>query len=345
METEKSIQQMGGEARREKLTPEQRSESSRHAALARWENAPIDPNKPRIPRATHESDNLTLADMVIPCAVIEGGTRVLSERGVTKALGGKRGGAHWRRMKEGGANMPVYLSADNFKPFISNSLQVALSNPILYKSKNGGLAYGLPASLLPEVCEVFLKARDTKGGLHPSQKHLAVKADILMRALAHVGIIALVDEATGYQDVRDRLALQEILKKYISGALLAYASMFPLVFYKELFRLKGWPWNNGKMPSVVGHYTNDLVYHRLAPGVLAELRKNNPVTETGHRKYKHFQWLTKEIGHPALNQILYRLIGMMEASPTWEAFKIKVDTKLPRWDRTPLLEFGEDAKA
>jgi hypothetical protein len=342
---EKSMQSMGGEARKKALTPEQRSEMSRNAAEARWAMAPIDPNKPRVPKATHESNDLKLGDMVIPCAVLENGTRVLSERGVTKALGGKRGGAHWRRIKEGGANLPVYLSADNFKPFISNGLQVALMNPILYKSKNGGLAYGLPAALLPEVCEVFLKARDTTRGLHPSQKHLAIKADILMRALAHVGIIALVDEATGYQDVRDRQALQEILKKYISGALLAYASMFPMVFYKELFRLKGWPWNNGKMPSVVGHYTNDLVYHRLAPGVLEELRRKNPVTESGHRKNKHFQWLTKEIGHPALNQILYRLIGMMEASPTWEAFKIKVDTKLPRWDRTPLLEFGDDSKA
>jgi len=32
------------------------------------------------------------------------------------------------------------------------------------------------------------------------QKHIAAQAEIIMRGLATVGIIALVDEATGYQD-------------------------------------------------------------------------------------------------------------------------------------------------
>jgi len=83
---------------------------------------------------------LRIGDKIIPCAVIEGGIRVLSERGVTKALGGKRGGSHWLRIRESGANLPVYLSAENFKPYISTSLEAALSAPILYKAKSGGLA-------------------------------------------------------------------------------------------------------------------------------------------------------------------------------------------------------------
>ena len=47
-------------------------------------------------------------------------------------------------------------------------------------------------------------------------------------------------------------------------------------FYKEIFRLKSWVWNAGKMPGVVGKYTNDLVYSRLAPNILEELEKVNP---------------------------------------------------------------------
>jgi hypothetical protein len=114
-------------------------------------------------RATKADTNCRIKNRVnfSPFNWIGKSTRVLSERGVTKALGGKRGGSHWRRLKEGGAKLPVYLSADNFKPFISNSLEVALSNPLLYKSKNGGLAYGLPATLLARSPPCFHQSHRT----------------------------------------------------------------------------------------------------------------------------------------------------------------------------------------
>ena len=198
------------------------------------------------------------------------------------------------------------------------------------------------------VCEVYLKLRDAyakQGKPVPSQyRHIVDACDMLIRGFARVGIIALVDEATGYQEVRDRQSLQEVLKKYLSGVLLEYASMFPITFYKELFRLKGWAWNNGKMPGVVGHYTSDLVYDRITPGLLAALREKNPVEESGRRKHKHFQWMSKEIGHPALVQHLYRLIGMMEAQPNggWDNFKRTVDTKLPKLGQNLLLDLREE---
>ena len=43
-------------------------------------------------------------------------------------------------------------------------------------------------------------------------RHIARQADVLMRALAHVGIAALVDEATGYQEVRDRRPFKRFLR-------------------------------------------------------------------------------------------------------------------------------------
>ena len=159
-----------------------------------------------------------------------------------------------------------------------------------------------------------------------------------MRGLARVGIVALVDEATGYQEVRDRLALQEILSKYISGALLEWTKTFPDLFYREIFRLKGWEWKAGKMSQLVGRYTNDLVYERLAPGVLEELRLKNPVSDRGYRLHRHHQWLTRDIGHPALTNHIYRLLGMMEASDNWTNFKHKVDAKLPKPNSTVAMD-------
>jgi ABC-type iron transport system FetAB ATPase subunit len=74
---------------------------------------------------------------------------------------------------------------------------------------------GWLAPVLPQICDVWLKARDAEALRGIAQATIAAKADILMRGLAHTGIIALVDEATGYKDVRDRRALQQILDSYV----------------------------------------------------------------------------------------------------------------------------------
>jgi hypothetical protein len=150
--------------------------------------------------------------------------------------------------------------------------------------------------------------------------------------LAEVGIIALVDEATGYQSTRDREALQAILDKYLRKEFAAWAKRFPDEFYREIFRLRGWDWNAMSVarPGVVGKYTNDIVYERLAPGILEELRQRNPVRESGHRKAQHHRLLTDEIGHPALAQHLHAVIGLMRASATWEGFKSLLDRAFPK---------------
>ena len=85
-----------------------------------------------------------------------------------------------------------------------------------------------------------------------------------------------------------------------------------------------------RRPGVVAAYTKDLVYARLAPGVLEELERKNPVTPTGRRKAKHHQWLTDDVGHPALAQHLHAIIGLMRASETWEGFRKLVDRAFPK---------------
>jgi hypothetical protein len=129
-------------ARAEKLGPARRSDIARKAAVARHnKDAPV---------ATHES-SIKLGDLEVECAILADGRRVISERAMTRAFGGRRGGSHWKRMRESGANLPVYLSANNFLPFIDNGLGEALISPIKYRTMNGNIANGLEASLLPKV--------------------------------------------------------------------------------------------------------------------------------------------------------------------------------------------------
>jgi len=282
----------------------------------------------KIPEALFEGE-LEIGDATIPCAVLEDGTRVLTQAGMLEALGrspraaGKSGAVE---------QLPPFLAPKNLEPFINEDLRRS-SVPILFKPLKGGgvggnRAYGYDAKLLPRVCEIMLQARDA--GVLQKQLRLAVQAEILMRGLAHVGIISLVDEATGFQEVRDRIALQKILDKYITGEWSKWTKTFPDEFYIQLFRLKGIPYpppgkHKNWRPSYVGHWTNEIVYSRLAPGVLKELRKLNPRTEKGNRKRKHFQYLTPDYGTPALREHLSNVIFLMRGCKNYQDFDRRLE--------------------
>lgn len=318
----------GGKARAQALTAEERSEQARHAAELRWGG-----HVSAIPRATHWGE-LKIAVPPIPCAVLDNKTRVLSERGVMKALGGKRGGAHWRRLRalSDGAYLPVYLSARNLRPFIDDELAMALMRPIIYRIPSGGPpANGVDATLLPKICEVWLKARDG-GALIPSQQKMANAADVLLRGFAHIGIIALVDEATGYQADRAKDDLMKILEAYISRELLPWTKRFPDEFFQEIYRLHGWQFMEGhhKHSPFVGQLINKLIYDKLPPGVLPELRRRNPTMPSGYRRYKHHQFLTVDIGNPHLDKQVVVVTYLMKASENKQEFKHLFDRAFPR---------------
>ncbi len=152
--------------------------------------------------------------------------------------------------------------------------------------------------------------------------------------LGHYRIVALVDEATGYQYARARDALEKILERYISEHLVKWAKRFPDDFYEEMFRLKGWDYLDPikSRPGVVGKYTNDIVYERLAPGVLEELQRLNPPTDKGYRKTRHHQWLTTDVGHPALRDHLMGVVALMKATPNggWAQFKRMLTRVYPK---------------
>jgi len=328
----------GGKARAKALSAEERSEIARHAATARWEKA--GKTVPRILSATHTGE-FEIGGTVVDCAVLEDGTRVITQRGVYDAIGRSRttGGLP---SKKGAQQLPPFVAAANLNPYISDGLSRAIT-PILFKPQHGGRsAYGYKAEVLPEICKVYLDARDA-GVLKTNQEKIARQCEILLQGFSHLGIIALVDEATGYQYARARDALEKILGDFISKELRKWVKTFPDDFYREMFRLKNWqylPLPKAK-PSVVGKYTNDIVYARLAPGVLDELRRQTPRDEKGRLKTRLFQRLTEDVGHPRLREHLAAVIALMKASTSWEQFKRSLQRALPKYNVTLDLPFEE----
>ena len=292
---------------------------------------------------------LHLGGYKISCAVLENHERVLVERSMADALGKRGGGAYWQRRKKGShdqnsAILPQYISAGYLKYFVSADLKAKLSKPIVYTSKTGKIAMGVNATVLPEICDVWITAKEN-GALNEDQSETAERAYVLMKAFATVGIIALVDEATGYQDERDRLALQKILDAYLLPYAAAWARRFPESFYRKLFRLNSWPYDPSsvKRPSIIGKMTNDIVYARLAPGVLKELQTRTPRDEKGRPKHRYHQLLTQDIGHPKLQEHLMKAEVLMDANPTsYKAFYRSLQRALPRLNETVPMNIPEE---
>ena len=280
---------------------------------------------------------LVIGDVEIPCYVLEDETRVLAQRGMAAGLGMSPLGS--------GQRLTTFIASKTINPFIPKELMLGIENPVVFKNPSGGgNAYGYPATLLVEICNVVLVARDADA-LQKQQAHIAQRCDILIRALATVGIIALVDEATGYQRIREERALATILEKFISKELQPWTRTFPYEFYEQIFRLKGWNGPHGsKRPAVIGHYTNDFVYSRLAPGVLDELKERTPKLPSGNRRNKYFQWFTPGFGHPKLLQHLAAVTALMRAAPNWDAFKRSLGRAFPEKNKTMMLDldYGDE---
>lgn len=327
---------LGGAARAESLTAEERRSIARAAAEQRWSAA----GKSPLPRATHGSIDhpLRIGKLELECYVLSDGTRVLSQAGFLEALGRHRKASVKR--EEGEEQVPPILQGKTISPYISREILLK-SRPIQFRTPSGATASGYRAELLPEVCEIYLRARDD-GKLLPSQEHLAKHAEIMIRALAHVGIIALVDEATGYQQDRARNALAKILEAFVAKEIQKWVKTFPADYYRELFRLWELPYDperpQWKRPSFFGTLTNNIVYSRLAPGVLSELKRRNPTRETGIRERKHHQHLTRDIGHPKLLEHLAAVIALMRASRHKDDFMAMLDRALPKHVDMPLFE-------
>ncbi|MEZ4395178.1 MAG: P63C domain-containing protein [Polyangiales bacterium] len=327
----------GGRARASALTASERSSIASKAAAARWGGR----------KATHVGE-LTIGSLVLPCAVLDTGQRVVSYTGFQRVIGTGNPGR-----KEEQGDVSSLLPAKNLQAFISEELREKLRNPIVYRAgaegKGGNVlgytGHGLEARLLPEICDVYLKARDA-GVLHYKQEALAHNADILMRGMAVVGIVALVDEATGYQAERARDELNRILAAYVAEEFRQWVPAFPDDFFREIYRLRGWEYRPGntKGPRYIGKLINRYIYEQLPSGVLDRLRELNPVTETGRRRHRHRQFLTDHTGDPHLDKQITVVTTLMRVSRDNHEFESLFRKAFPRVGEQQLLRISEHAE-
>jgi hypothetical protein len=325
----------GGSARMNSMTPEQRRAQAKRGAAARWSG--------EIKQATHGSEDhpLKIGETEILCYVLEDGRRVLQQTGLIGALNMSHGGSY----STGGDRLAKFATQGRLKPFVSKELIERTERPVRFRTTSGSLAYGYEATVLADLCEAILAAR-SEGVLQKQQEHIAKQAEILVRGFARIGIIALIDEATGYQRDRQKDALAKILEAWIAKELQAWVQTFPSEFYEHMFRLRGLEFSptSVRRPQYFGHLTNDIVYKRLEPGVLTELKRVTPRNEDGRPIAKYLQSLTKNVGYPKLKEHLGAVVAYMRISKSWGDFMNLLNEHYPRKGETPMLPMDYDQR-
>jgi hypothetical protein len=289
---------------------------------------PTDTDEISIPKATHQGQ-MAIGDLLLDCYVLEDGRRVFHKRGMAKALG----------MKSGGGNVFMRaMSRQGLGSALPVSLKEKIDNPVNFKPLTQDLAHGYPAEVLSEVAQAIVEA-DRMELLAKSQRGLADQARILQGAFAGVGVVALVDEATGYQQIRDPQALRILVQQYIEEERRQWEKQFPDSYYNELNRIYGsrqfTKTSKGAViqnrPQHFAQFTRKYVYHPLENGaVLDELDRVNPKVNTrGDRKSRFHQHLTEGYGLEKLKAQVRDVQTLLAVSEDKDEFKKLFARKFP----------------
>lgn len=295
-------------ARSKALKPARRSEIASIAARARWDDA--------LPKSIASNKPIQIADMTVPCYVLDDGRRVMTSNGMLDTLHMARGGA----MVKGMNRFELFVSRGRIKPYVSNELHERIRNPIKFRIGNN-IAYGFESDTLIDIAEAVIRA-DNAGTLQKQQVAIAHQCRVITSSLTRLGLIALIDEATGYQTKRDSDELQQILTAYLLPEHRPWMQTIPPEFTSEIYRVYGWkrtPDNRG--PRYAGKLIRELIYARLPKPVLPKLDEINPTNEKYQRKRRHHQFLTEQQGLDHFRSLTITVMTLLRISKGKGEFK------------------------
>lgn len=259
---------------------------------------------------------LSFGEEDVSCYVLGDGRRVISRTSATNVLTGKKGGG----------NLEQYINVEALTEYVPPNLPSRMINFEIPGVVNKSVR-GFTAETFLDICTAYVRARDEDALKTARQMEIADKAALFLAACAKVGLIALIDEATGYQYERVQDALQLKLKLYLEDEMRQWEKTFPDDLWKEFGRLTHWNGAIQKRPKYWGKLVMELVYEYLDKDVAHWLRNNAPKPRGGQN---YHQWLSSQYGLKKLIEHLWLLIGMASACHSMYELRMKMAEKFGR---------------
>jgi len=250
---------------------------------------------------------------------------------MAKALGMKSAGGNVFMKAMGRKGLGSVMAAD---------VREKIDNPLIFKTLTSDLGHGYDATILIDICDTIIEAAKANK-LGAGQESLALQAEIIIRASAKLGIVALVDDATGFIADKRREQYKELFREFIREEVSWYQSEFPDKLFDVIYKIYGLPRKADAKnhPQFFGKFIRKYIYEPLANSngaILEMLDEKNPVVyASGGRRYKMFQFLSDVVGLPALRAHLWQVIGIGNASKSKAQFEKNFHTAFPG----PQLEF------
>jgi len=310
---EAPMQSLGGLARRDALTAEERREIASRAAKARWSQRPI--------RATHKGSFKEEFGIDVECYVLDDDqkTAVISQRGMGAALGLE---------KASGRALPRFLQGEKIAPYVGGELREKLDKPLLFQwtpavaKAPPSLIHGYDVTILIDICKAIIKA-DEQGALLDRQKNVVKQAHVILNASAKAGIKGLVYALAGYDATREEVVAA--FKFYVREEAREYEKEFPDQLYEQWYRLYKLPRPERNKPWKFRNLTIAHVYEPLArsSGKILELTREQ--REKSARRYKKLHQFLSEIGVKALRTHLGQLLGIAQVSQDQRQYERHVE--------------------
>jgi hypothetical protein len=327
---QKSGKVRSGKARMERLSPEERKTLASAAAKERWRRiheAQAAANLPGEDASKADGINLETSDSIklplarwpgelevgsskIACYVLDDGRRVISRGAATAFITNEKGGG----------NLEQYLEVQALRPYLPvdwRSHFIEFDHPQVVNR----VVKGISAETFIEICQAFITAWEQNELTTDRQKEIAFKAAVFVAACAKVGLIALIDEATGYQHERPGDALQFKLKLFLAEEMRKWDKTFPDELWVQFGRLTNWKGGLHQRPKYWGHLVMDLIYEYLDADVAQWLKENAPKPMHGQN---YHQWLSEQYGLKKLVEHIWKVVGIASTCETMDDLKKKM---------------------
>jgi hypothetical protein len=329
----------------EKLSPEERKALASTAARERWrklkerdkqlESAGENASKAVIgdleviesktlPVATWPGI-LRIGNTDIPVYVLDDGRRVVTRTAATGILTDGKGGG----------NLESYLIVEGLKdhlPLGITDQMVEFNAPGV--SASNTTTIGISAEGFVEICQAYVAAFEVDSLKTDRQKAIAIKAAMFLAACAKVGLIAMIDEATGYQYERASDALQIKLKLYLAEEMRKWEKTFPDDLWIQFGRLTNWKGAIHSRPKYWGNLVMELIYEYLDADVAEWLRMNAPKPLKGQN---YHQWMSEQYGLKRLIEHIWKVIGVASTCEDIKELKRKMQEL---YGKKPGFQYG-----
>lgn len=213
-----------------------------------------------------------LFDGLVDCYVLDDGRRVISQRGMVRSLSGGPGRGNVSRYIE---RLPSQFNGLTVVPEIHFAIPT------------GGRAIGREHAWAVDVWQAYVDAHFA-GELHPAQEDLAKRSAVILRSLGKVGLAALIDEATGYQEVRASDELRGMFARYLRDEPMTWTRMWDDEVVGKLCSLYQVERRGRQFPTFLGNVIGKLYQVILPADVYSEMKLRNG--SGNERQGKHHQF-------------------------------------------------------